>query len=149
MSKLRSSSRPIGLAALVAAIMLALAAPMAPAQAAGGGATQKKVSGSDAYLKMKPITATIAQNGFPRAVLHVEAGLEVKDGAARRRVRAAMPRVRAACGEALRTYVGAHYRYGMKPDGDQIAADMQRAVNHALRDEGATVLLSLLVVHGR
>lgn len=109
----------------------------------------KKVSGSDNYLRIEPVVATVVGRSGQLLLLQVEAGLEVKNGQHRRQAEAAMPRIRASCGEALRTYIGARYTPGGRPDGDAIAASMQDAVDAVLGADVADLLLSVIVIHAQ
>ncbi len=130
----------------VAAVAGALAALVitGAAHAGGGGA-----GASDYYLKVEPVTGTITQDFKARGVLHVELGLDIRSADVRRRADAAIPRLRAACSEALRRYLNVYYIAGRTPDADAIRTLMQEAVDSVLREEGAEVLLSMVLVHGK
>ncbi len=132
------------LAGAIAALVLAGAAE------GGGGATASKgANSSDYYLKIEPVTGAITHDFKARGVLHVELGLDIRSAQTRRRADALIPRLRAACSEALRQYLNVHYSAGRTPDADAIRTLMQEAVNGVLREDGAVVLLAMVLVHGK
>ena len=60
-----------------------------------------------------------------------------------------MPRLRNAYVTQLSIYAGANYRYGDLPDAERISAMLHRATDQVLGQEGARVLLGMVVIHDR
>ena len=137
--------RPRLLAALAAAALVS-----APAFAAGGGHGESSACTTEgaSYVPFGAMTATIARDYQPVGLLQIEVGVEAPDPALHARVIRLEPRLRAACGEALRVYLRDMYIVGTPPDADRIAVLMQEAIDEVLGQEGATLLLATLVVHG-
>jgi hypothetical protein len=136
---------------LFAAGLAAAALTAAPAAAGPGGqdahGAKKKVTGSQSFMEIPSLTASVVRGFETRGVLHVEAGLEIKDSKLRARAQELAPRLRAACSEALRSYAGGHYLYGQPPDADRISKDMQAAVDRTLGRTGADLILSMVIIH--
>lgn len=131
------------LIAFVAVMAISFAAAD-PADAAGK--QKKRVTGADDYVTLAMMTASIVADFRVRALLQVEAGLDIEDRDLRERAERLRPRVQAACAEALRFYAGDQYVHGRVPDPKLIKAVLQRAVDNALGDPGAEVLLTLVLV---
>lgn len=126
------------------AVMAALAIAM-PADAAGAG--KKKVTVSESFVALPSLTASVAQDFEVRGMLHVEAGIEVKDAKQRALAEAILPRLRAACAEALRDYAGDQFAYGDVPDADRIAVLLQAAIDRELGGQGADLILGMVIIH--
>ena len=107
---------------------------------------KKKATGAGNYINLPSITASILARGRIESVLQVEAGLEFSDSRLRRQAEHLHPRLKAACSEALRLYAGRRYVAGRVPDADVIADILQEAVNDALGQEGATLLLHIVII---
>jgi len=60
-----------------------------------------------------------------------------------------MARRRNAYTASIAVYTGVHYRVGEMPDPELIASMLQRATDETLGQDGAEVLLSLVMVNGR
>lgn len=133
----------IVLRAIACVVLLDAASLSAPAEAAG----KKKTTASETYVDIASVAASVVQDFEVRSVLHVEAGLEIADDKLRAKAERLLPRLRAACADALRAYAGDQYAYGAAPDAERIAMRLQAAVDRALGQEGAQVLLSMVIVH--
>ena len=146
-----------GLAALCLAAAsgaAALASPPAGGDGHGGGGggseetRHRTLTASPTYMPLPPLTATVQADHRARGLLQIEAGLEIEDAALRRRVERYMPRLRNAYVSALSVYTGVNYRYGDIPDADRIAQLLQDATDIALGQEGAEVLIGMIIIHG-
>lgn len=146
---------------LFAAFALALAGTAAahasppPAADDGHGApaqqTQRgrSITSSPDFVPLAPLTATLQADYRLRGILQIEAGLEIPDSRLRARAEEMMPRLRNAYVTQLSIYAGANYRYGELPDAERISMMLQRATDDVLGQEGARVLLGMVVIHDR
>ncbi len=98
-------------------------------------------------MPLPPLTATVQANRRARGILQIEAGLEVEDSRLRRRVERYMPRLRNAYVTAMSVYTGNYFQYGEVPDADRIAALLQEATDMTLGQDGAEVLLGMIIIH--
>ncbi len=133
--------------AVAASLILSLAGA---AHAAGDGGHEsggKKVTGTDSYLPMDTLTATVSQNYRVRGVLQIDAGLEITDSRLRARAEAMRPRLRDAYTAVLAEYVGGAYQPGRAPDANMIGDMMQAATDRTLGEDGADFLLGMVMVH--
>lgn len=139
------------IAAALAAALLA-----SPALGSGGGSdhgataappSKKKITPSDSYVQLPSLTAAVVKDFQARGVLQVEAGFDIPDDRLRERAEAILPRLRAACAEALRNYAGDQYVYGRVPDATRIADELQQAADEALGEKGAQLMLAMVIVH--
>jgi hypothetical protein len=139
------------LAVLTAALTLT-----APALAGGGSSPapaqnedsrHRTLTSSPTYMPLAPLTATVQADHRARGLLQIEAGLEISDNRLRRRVEQTMPRLRNAWISALSVYTGVNYRFGDIPDADRIAAILQEATDITLGQEGAEVLIGMIIIH--
>ena len=122
-------------------LSLAMAAVPAVAMASGstgGGSAQSR------YTRMATLTATIIRSGGRRGVLSVEAGIDVENEDLRTRAIQAVPRLRAAYSDILRTF-GAALAPGEVPDADRLARDLQAATNEIVGRSGARLLLGTIL----
>ena len=129
----------------LAALATAGAIVWTPAYAAGG--SNKKTVISASYVEFGGMAATIARDYRPVGILQIEVGVEAVDHHLHDRVVRLEPRLRAACAESLRIYASEVYMTGTPPDADELAAMMQGAIDQALGQEGAQLLLGTLVLH--
>ena len=58
-----------------------------------------------------------------------------------------MPRLRNAHVQALTMYTGMNYRFGDIPDADRIAQMLQDATDATLGEEGAEILIGMIIIH--
>lgn len=146
---------------LFAALVLAFAgtasahASPPPSSGDGHGAppqqTQRgrSITSSPDFVPLAPLTATLQADYRLRGILQIEAGLEIPDSRLRARAEEMMPRLRNAYVTQLSIYAGANYRYGEMPDAERISVMLQRATDEVLGQEGARVLLGMVVIHDR
>ena len=138
------------------AISLALSGPAlagdyakrAPAQSSSDESRHRTLTNSPSYVPLAALTATVQANHRARGLLQIAAGLEVPDAQLRRRVERYMPRLRNAWVTALSVYAGVNYRYGDIPDADRIAEVLQEATDMTLGQEGAQILIGMIIIHG-
>lgn len=125
------------------------AAALAPPAAESGSddARHRNITSSDSYVPLHPLTATVQANRRARGILQIEAGLEVEDYQLRRRVERYMPRLRNAYVTAMSVYTGAYFEYGEVPDAERIASLLQEATDMTLGQDGAQVLLGMIIIH--
>lgn len=138
------------LAALAAALALtgpALAGGSSPAPAPAEDSRHRTLTSSQTYMPLDPLTATVQADHRARGLLQIEAGLEISDSRLRHRVEQNMPRLRNAWVSALSVYTGVNYRFGDIPDADRIAAILQEATDITLGQEGAQVLIGMIIIH--
>jgi len=133
---------------ILGALIAATALLAAPAFAGEGGKPKKKrVTDAEEFMEIPYLAATISDDGRVAGLLQVEAGLDIPDARLRRKAEALMPRLRDAYTDALTAYAGRLYRPGDAPDADRIAALLQSATDRVLEEEGAHVLLGMVMVH--
>ncbi|WP_300544022.1 hypothetical protein [Maricaulis sp.] len=125
-----------------------------PALAGGGGSPapsedsrHRTLTSSESYVPISALTATVQANHRAQGLLQIEAGLEVPDARLRRRVEQYMPRLRNAWVTALSVYTGVNYRFGDVPDADRIAQVLQEATDITLGQEGAEILIGMIIIH--
>lgn len=146
MMMLRSTLCALALALTAGALPAAALAP--PASDSGSDdARHRNITSSDSYMPLPPLTATVQANRRARGILQIEAGLEVEDYQLRRRVERYMPRLRNAYVTAMSVYTGNYFQYGEVPDADRIAALLQEATDMTLGEDGAEVLLGMIIIH--
>jgi flagellar basal body-associated protein FliL len=121
-------------------------APSAPAPSADDG-RRRAITSSENFVPLPVLMATVQADFRAQGLLQIESGLEIPDAALRRRVLEHMPRLRDAYISALSLYTGMNYRYGDIPDVERITQLLQNATDHALGEEGATVLLGMVMIH--
>lgn len=145
------------LAAVLAGTVPALASPPPAESGDGHGAAasgehpqrRRTITSSSAFVPLAPLTATLQADYRLRGILQIEAGLEIPDSRLRARAEEMMPRLRNAYVTRLSIYAGANYRYGDLPDADRISDLLQQATDEVLGEEGARVLLGMVVIHER
>ena len=128
-----------------------------PAEHGGGHAeeeaqpTQRRrsITSSTNFVPLDPLTATLQSDYRLRGILQIEAGLEIEDSRLRARAQSMMPRLRNAYVTQLSIYAGANYRYGDLPDADRISTMLQQATDEVLGEEGAQILIGMIVIHDR
>jgi flagellar basal body-associated protein FliL len=134
--------------ALVAPVADAVASPPAAAPAPADDGRHRTITSSETYMPLPAIAATVQSNRRAQGLLQIEAGLEISDARLRQRVELYMPRLRNAYLSALSTYTGMYYRYGDVPDADLISRILQEATDTTLGQEGAEVLIGMIMIHG-
>ncbi|MEE2526950.1 hypothetical protein V0U79_11260 [Hyphobacterium sp. HN65] len=116
-------------------------------EGSGGGRRHRILTTSDGYVPLDPLTATVHSDFRLRGVMHIEAGLEIPDNRLRQRAERLMPRLRDRYVSALAMYAGSNYSYGEVPDADRISELLQQATDEALGEEGADILLGMVIIH--
>jgi len=135
------------LALSAAPAALAAAPPAEGASSSDSDGRHRNLTSSSTYMPLPPLMAAVQSNFRSQGLLQIEAGLEIDDPRLRRRVERYMPRLRNAYVSALTLYAGSYYRFGEVPDADRIAALLQEATNMTLGQEGADVLLGMIIIH--
>jgi hypothetical protein len=146
-----------GALGLILAASLSISLPASAAALGGGGGgseptqaddgRRRSLTSSESYVPLPALTATVQTNYRARGLMQIEAGLEIEDGRLRRHAEHSMPRLRDAYVTALGLYAGVNYQFGDVPDADRIAELLQEATDHALGQEGAQVLLGMIIIH--
>lgn len=158
---LRYTGGMTGMRRHIALALTALAlTTTAPALASGGGggggggggsqsddSRRRMLTSSETYMPLPPLTATVQANHRARGLLQIEAGLEIDDARLRRRAEQYLPRLRNAWVSALSAYTGMSYRFGDIPDADRISEILQEATDLTLGQEGADVLIGMVIIH--
>jgi flagellar basal body-associated protein FliL len=124
----------------------AASSPPAPSPSADDG-RRRAITSSENFVPLPVLMATVQADYRAQGLLQIESGLEIPDAALRRRVAEHMPRLRDAYITALSLYTGMNYRYGDIPDVVRITELLQNATDHALGEEGATILLGMVMIH--
>ncbi len=123
--------------------LAALAAGSATAAPKGG---DKKKGGGASFLQIQALTATVAGERGRRAVLTVEAGLDIPDAKLRELAELSQPRLRAAFSQSLRVYA-AGLAPAALPDADYLGRQLQRDADRVLGKTGSTLLLGTILVN--
>ncbi|MBA4795554.1 hypothetical protein [Phenylobacterium sp.] len=117
-----------------------------PALAAGGAEKDKKKGGGLSFIQLATLTATVAGPRGRRAVMTVEAGVDVKDEKLRELADLSQPRLRAAFTQTLQIYASG-LGPGDLPDADYIARVLQRDTDRVLGKPGAKLLLGTILIN--
>ncbi len=135
--------------AAIALLMLAVSS--APAFAAGGANTaapeqapasrQERLTSAESFLPMPTLSAGVLQRHASLGTIVVDMGLDIPDGALRRRAQLNGPRIRDALRTALATYSSTYYRDRTAPDPATLTRLLQQSVDRVLGAQGARVLL--------
>ena len=132
------NARPL---ALALAAVLACAVPVAANEAPAKG-----TASAGHYLPFPGVTASVRTNAARRAVLAMDATLDVPDATLRGRAQGLGPRLRAAYAQALMVYAG-----GLPPgrplDPEYLGREMQRQTDMVLGKPGAKFLIGSLLVN--
>ena len=131
--------------AILSALVLALAAPLA-AHASGGEKKEKKKGGGESYIQIPTLTATTNAAGGRRGVLTVETGVDIPDGGLRGHCEQVLPRLRAAYVQVVQVYA-AGLSPGSVPNADFLAKELQRETDRVLGRKGARLLLGAILVN--
>lgn len=130
---------PLVMAPLVMAGVLAVAT-------AAGAASEKKKGGGESFVQLPTIAATILRADHSRGVMTVEVGVDVRDGALRKRAEQSVPLLRDAFLREMLTYAPT-IPAGAPPNPDVISAQLQHAADATLGRPGAKVLLGTVLVN--
>lgn len=132
---------------LLAAMALILIAAPVLASGSGSAPAKKKLTDSEDFMEIPGLTATLTEDYHITGMLQVDVGLDIPDDKLRRKAEALMPRLKDSYATALTAYAGGLYQPGHVPDADRIASMLQTATNRVLDDDGAHLLLGMVVVH--
>ena len=128
---------------------LPYASPPAPAATPPRDETDpqaKRITGSDTYVPTFGLRASIARGFKIHGVLAVDAGLDVPDLKAVKKVEAMKPRIMSSMREAVLAYASLSYVVGERPDADMLRARLQKAVDQVLGKDQAKVALASVIV---
>jgi len=117
-----------------------------PTAAAGPPKGDKKKGGGLTFIQLQTLTATVAGERGGRAVMTLEAGLDIPDEKLRAAAELATPRLRAAFSQSLRVYA-AGLGPAALPNADYLARQLQRDADRVLGKGGATLLLGTILVN--
>jgi hypothetical protein len=138
----------LSLVLALAPVGQALAAP--PAEGSSTENPQaKRITGSKAYVPTFGLTASITKGNRIQGTLSVDAGLDVPEADARKRVQALMPRITSEMRNAVLNYASISYTSGERPDADMLRLRLQRAVDGVLGAGKARVTLASVMVFRR
>ncbi len=140
--------RGVALACIWAGFGLALA----PAQAAAPSTAQQdkataRITGSSTYIAVAGLKAAVATPDGFGGLMALDAGLDIKDAAARKTAEANMPRVRDALRSAVNGYINVSYLPDTVPDLDMMQAGLQRAADRVLGKGVAEVTISSAIIY--
>lgn len=111
------------------------------------GPKKTKATGSDTWVELPNLVATVSHRYDPSGILQVSAGLEIKKASHRAKAERLMPRLKAACAEAIRIYAADYHRVGTPPEPDRISDLIEGAVEDVLGQTDAKVLLMSVLIH--
>lgn len=106
----------------------------------------KRITGSEKYVPVFGLRASISRGLKVHGVLAVDAGLDVPEEATRKSAEALRPRLISAMRDAVLNYASLSYVVGEKPDADMLRARMQKAVDQTLGASKARVALASVIV---
>lgn len=134
---------------LIAACMAFTASPVSAQPSSSDGSQDRSgnrtLTSAESYVPLPTLTAGVMTRRGGGGTLVVDVGLDVPEAALRRRARASGPRLRDALRTALSTYANTYYRPNAAPDPATIGRLLQTAVDRALGEAGARLLLSNVV----
>lgn len=101
---------------------------------------------TDSFLPIDPLNISIIQKLKIRGILQVVISLDIHDDKLRDKAMALYPRLQDAYVQSLRFYSANRLNVKKIPNVDEIARTLQTTTNSVLREVGATVLLSQVMV---
>ena len=138
------------LALLLASSLAAGRASAAPPAAAAAKPEMdpqaKRITGSENYVPVFGLRASISRGLKVHGVLAVDAGLDAPEEATRKSAEALRPRLISAMRDAVLNYASLSYVVDEKPDADMLRARMQKAVDQTLGVAKARVALASVIV---
>ena len=148
---MKNRIRHLSVALISASLCLGAAAHAAPAKksdppAGGYDREAKMITGSQEYMSMFGLRASIAEGFSIAGYLSVDAGINIPDAKLLKQARAIRPRLNDAMRQALASYVSSPYMMGATPDLRIIRGRMQRAVDKHLGKGNSTVLLASVIL---
>ena len=124
----------------------AAAAPPAEAAKPDMDPQAKRITGSENYVPVFGLRASISRGLKVHGVLAVDAGLDVPDEAARKSAAALRPRLISAMRDAVLNYASLSYVVGEKPDVDLLRVRLQKAVDQTLGASKARLAQASVIV---
>jgi len=138
------------LALLLASSLAAGRASAAPPAAASAKPEMdpqaKRITGSENYVPVFGLRASISRGQKMHGVLAVDAGLDVPEEATRKLAQTLRPRLISAMRDAVLNYASLSYVVGEKPDADMLRARLQKAADQTLGVTKARVALASVIV---
>jgi hypothetical protein len=136
------------LALLLASVLAgrASAAPPPPSKGAETDPQAKRITGSDNYVPVFGLRASIARGFKVQGVLSVDAGLEAPKEETRKLAEAIRPRLMNAMRDAVMNYASLTYVVGERPDVDILAARLQKAADSVLGKGESRIALASVIV---
>ena len=107
----------------------------------------KRITGSENYMAIFGLRASISHGYSVSGVIAVDAGLDVPSPKTRKRVDALKPRLMSDMRDAVLTYASLSYVDGQKPDADILEIRLQKAVDDVLGQGEARVALASVIVY--
>lgn len=107
----------------------------------------KRITGSENYVAIFGLRASISHGYSVSGVIAVDAGLDVPSVKTRRRVAGLKPRLMSEMRDAVLTYASLSYVDGQKPDADMLEIRLQKAVDGLLGPGEARVALASVIVY--
>jgi flagellar basal body-associated protein FliL len=133
-------------------LALALSLATTPVYAAGGGEgskSQSRLTSAESFLPLPPLLSATPAGRSIGGMMTVELGLDVPDPKLRERAKMMKPRVQDALRSAISDYTLTYLAPGAAPDPEQISRLAQQALDRALGQPGARVLLSNVMLTDR
>ena len=106
----------------------------------------KRITGSEKYVPVFGLRASISRGLKVHGVLAVDAGLDVPEEATRKSADALRPRLISAMRDAVLNYASLSYVVGEKPDADMLRVRLQKAVDQTLGASKARLALASVIV---
>jgi hypothetical protein len=106
----------------------------------------KRITGSENYVPVFGLRASISRGFRVEGVLAVDAGLDVPKEATRKLAEAIRPRLVSALRDAVLNYASLSYVIGERPEIDVLRARMQKAVDQVFGKGEARVALASVIV---
>ena len=126
--------------------LLALAAVTFASAPLAAEKTEKKKGGGDSFIQLPTIAVTVKRLGGGNGVMTVDVGVDVADGALRKRADQSTPLLRDAFLREMLTY-GQTLGPGRPPNPDVIGVMLQRAADRTLGRPGAKLLLGAILIN--
>ncbi len=128
------------------AVLLGLTALLVLGTPSAMAAEAEAPETSDQYIKITPLNISIIQESRIRGILQVEINLDVPNETLHERALMLYPRLQDAYMLALRFYATNHLKVSHLPNVEQITHVLQTVTNDVLKQPGARVLLSQVMI---
>jgi len=128
------------------AVGRAAASPPAPPAKPETDPQAQRITGSENYVPVFGLRASISRGRSVHGVLAVDAGLDAPEEATRKTAAAIRPRLVSAMRDAVLGYASLSYVVGEKPDVEILRARLQKAVDQTLGASKARVALASVIV---